>query len=67
VHLRRTLEINPQNGEAYRNLGVALSLQGKLDEAIEEVREALRIRPDSVEVQKTLTVLLKSKERRNLR
>ena len=28
-HLRRALDINPQNAEAHRNLGVALALQGR--------------------------------------
>ena len=34
---------------AHHNLGVALKDQGKLDEAIAEYREAIRLKPDYAE------------------
>jgi len=46
----------------HRNLGLALSLQGTTDEAIEELQEALRIQPDSVEAQQTLAAALTARD-----
>ncbi|HVS35666.1 MAG TPA: protein kinase [Gemmataceae bacterium] len=38
-------DLNPQAADTHRRLGVSLKQQGKLDEAIVEFREALRIDP----------------------
>ena len=63
LHLRRAAVISPQNADVHRNLGLALSLQGRTDEAIEELQEALRIQPDSVDAQKTLAEALSGRDR----
>ena len=42
------MEINPNFELAYLNLGVALSRQGKIDEAIRSYTRALQLKPDYV-------------------
>jgi Flp pilus assembly protein TadD len=58
AHLQRVVELSPRNSEAHRNLSVAYGLQGKLDQAIVEAREALRIQPDSAAARQQLDRLL---------
>jgi Flp pilus assembly protein TadD len=58
AHLRRAIDINPQNAEAHRSLAVALGLEGRVDAAIEEAREAVRIQPGSPAAQQELALLL---------
>jgi tetratricopeptide (TPR) repeat protein len=52
------VELTPRNSEAHRNLSVAYGLQGKLDQAIAEAREALRIQPESAAARQQLDRLL---------
>jgi len=59
--LRRAVDLAPQNAEAHRNLGVALAMLGKLDEGIAEVREAVKIQPESPSAQSSLADLLRAK------
>src|SRR5262249_20799582 len=44
---REALRLKPDDFTIHTNLGNALKLQGKLDEAIAECRTALRIKPDN--------------------
>jgi tetratricopeptide (TPR) repeat protein len=47
---RRAIELDPDNDDAHRLLGLrVLMLQRRMDEAIAELRQAVRIRPDSFE------------------
>jgi tetratricopeptide (TPR) repeat protein len=57
-HLTRVIDINPRSADAYRNLAIALSLQGRLDEAIAHDRAALRLQPDSTATRQHLQALL---------
>jgi Flp pilus assembly protein TadD len=61
-HLRRVLEINPQNGDAHRNLAVALGLQGRIDEAVRHARSAVRIQPQSTAAREHLGRLLAARD-----
>ena len=45
AHYQRALELDPQNADAHNNLGNILRRQGRLPEAIECYRRALKIRP----------------------
>jgi len=47
-HFSKAVEINPNFELAYLNLGVALSRQGKIDEAIRSYTRALQLKPDYV-------------------
>jgi Flp pilus assembly protein TadD len=46
THFQKALQIDPEQPAVHTNLGLALVLQGKSDEAIRHYEEALRIRPD---------------------
>ena len=46
LHLRETLRITPGDAAAYYRLGSALAGQGKIEEAAQELRQALRLRPN---------------------
>ena len=49
---KRTVESNPESGMAHYNYGlVLLKLPGHLTEAMEEMEEALRLRPDDLKLQ----------------
>ena len=42
----KALKGNPDSAEAHNNFGIALFRLGKLEEAIAQFQEALRIKPD---------------------
>ena len=44
------IRVDPDNDAAYNNLGLALAAQGKVEEAIAALREAIRLKPDSADV-----------------
>jgi superkiller protein 3 len=46
AEFRAAIRLKPDYAVAYQNLGVALSGQGKWDEAIAACREAIRLKPD---------------------
>ena len=43
---REAIRLKPDDAAAHSNLGIALTSQGKLDEAIAAYREAIRLKPD---------------------
>jgi tetratricopeptide (TPR) repeat protein len=45
-HLREAVKLAPRYGDAHNNLGIALLLQGKRDEAAAQFQRALEIDPD---------------------
>ena len=47
----------PDSAEAHNNLGIALASQGKLDEAIDQLQQALRLQPAFVDAQRNLAKL----------
>ena len=55
---QHTLECTSENKIAHYNFGFFLAHQNRLDEAIEQYREAVRISPDYVEAQLNLGVAL---------
>jgi tetratricopeptide (TPR) repeat protein len=55
----------PNNPRARYNLGVALDVQGKLDEALAQYAEAVRLRPSYAEAQSNLGLALYKKGRLN--
>jgi tetratricopeptide (TPR) repeat protein len=54
---RQGLQYKPDDAEAHYGLGSALSVQHKRAEAVAELREALRIRPNYPEAQQLLRQL----------
>jgi tetratricopeptide (TPR) repeat protein len=48
------LAVNPRNGLAHLNLGIALTDRGELDRAIAHLEESQRIRPGQAEVENAL-------------
>ena len=44
-HFTRSTALRPDLGETHNNLGTALSSKGRMDEAIEQFREACRVTP----------------------
>src|SRR5262245_12799040 len=54
----RALEVSPDNYMAHFGLGLTLSNEGKIDEAIGEYRTALRLRPDDARTHGNLALLL---------
>jgi len=55
---RKALELNPKNTEALRNLGAALTKQGRAAEAVEPYRAALKLDPELFEAHFALGMLL---------
>ena len=60
---RDTIAKNPSSWLAHNNLGSALCLQGKMDEAILHFSEALRIKPDYEKAHNNLALALEDKGR----
>ena len=46
---------------AHSNLGVALDEKGQIDEAIHQLQEALRLKPDDADARRNLDVALATK------
>jgi tetratricopeptide (TPR) repeat protein len=59
-HLRRSVELDPRDGEARYHLATVLLESRQYDDAIEEFRAALRLMPDSAEARNNLGVSLAS-------
>jgi len=53
----------PHYAEARNNLGIALGMSGRLDEAINQFREALRVKPDFADARRNLEMALASRRR----
>lgn len=51
---RHSLAVTENNARAHQYLGVALAMQGKLDEAMAELTEARRLRPNDVRIMNDL-------------
>jgi Flp pilus assembly protein TadD len=52
------VELQPEFVQARNNLGILLARSGRLDEAIEQFRQALEIEPGSAEVRRNLDIAL---------
>ena len=50
--------MSPEYANAHYRLGIALRFQGKLDAAIAEYREAVRLKPEYAEAHNNLGVTL---------
>jgi Flp pilus assembly protein TadD len=59
----KILLLDPNNATAHNDFGVALSRLGKLDEAIEHFKEALKIRPDYKLAKTNLDIILAEKQK----
>jgi len=55
---RLIAEAVPRSAQAHNNLGGSLLVQGRIDEAIEQLQEALRLDPDHAEAHSNLGVAL---------
>ncbi|MBI3491515.1 MAG: tetratricopeptide repeat protein [Acidobacteria bacterium] len=58
THFRRSLELNPVSPSTHYNLGYALSVRGKQEDAAAEFREALRLDPDYAQAHNNLGAVL---------
>ena len=50
----KVLQVDPGNGAAHNNLGVALEKEGKMEAAVEEYRKAVKALPGNTHAQKNL-------------
>ena len=53
------LAIDPTYADAHNNFGSFLARRGQLDKAIEQFREAIRLRPNFPEAQQNLEIAMK--------
>ena len=49
--------MNPNSADAHNNLGAALAQMGRISEAIEELKAALRFNPNYLDARNNLTKL----------
>jgi tetratricopeptide (TPR) repeat protein len=45
-HYQKALDINPAYADAHLNMGIALGMAGRIDEAMAHGRSALALRPE---------------------
>jgi len=55
---RRAVDVDPRSGIARANLGAALSAHGRTEEAMAELREAIRLRPGYPDAHLSLGLML---------
>lgn len=60
IHLKKSLQIMPDNSMAHANLGVALFRQDKTEEAIRHCEKSLHYKPDSPDMLNNLGTVLSS-------
>ncbi|HEY1269613.1 MAG TPA: tetratricopeptide repeat protein, partial [Candidatus Binatia bacterium] len=65
VHYRQAIALNPDFALAYANLGDALLIQGKSDEAVVQLQKALEIDPHLNAARQSLDNALNAQQRRN--
>jgi Flp pilus assembly protein TadD len=53
-HARKAVEFLPDNGQAHLNLGLALSMAGRIDQAIAAFERAVQLMPDDPQARKCL-------------
>jgi Flp pilus assembly protein TadD len=58
TYLQRAVQLNPDSAESYGKLGVALSEEGRAEDAIYCYRESLRLKPDQVPAGNNLAWIL---------
>ena len=58
---QRVIAIQPNNADAYNNMGNVLKDQGKLEEAIESYQHALTLKPDHADAYNNMGTALKNK------
>jgi Tfp pilus assembly protein PilF len=64
--LAKNIQLNPGDSAAHANMGVVLvGTPGRLDDGIAELREALRINPNSESVKRSLDAALQAKSKGN--
>ena len=63
VALRETIRLKPDLANAHSNLGVALTKQGKFEEAVAEFREAIRLKPAHAAAHVNLGNALREREK----
>ena len=54
------IKLKPDFAEAYSNLGIALVIEGKNEEAISHYKMAIKLKPDYATAQKNLETALRS-------
>ena len=52
------LKVSPDNARAHNNMGIALRLQGRLDEAMSHYRRSIQLAPDYADVHNNIGALL---------
>ena len=57
--LQQAIKLNPKNGDAYGNLGLAYTEMGKNDEALTSLNTALTLDPDNSNALKYRAALFK--------
>ncbi len=55
---RQVIKIDPNNAEAYYNLGIALGQQRKLEEAVANFQQVIKLNPNNAEAYTNLGILL---------
>ncbi|MGJ5634450.1 tetratricopeptide repeat protein [Nostoc sp. CALU 1950] len=58
TQLRKAIKLNPNDADAYNNLGVVLSKQNKLEEAETQLRKAIELNPNFADAYNNLGVVL---------
>jgi tetratricopeptide (TPR) repeat protein len=61
---RASLQQAPESAQTHNNLGIALGIQGRLDDAIKHFEEALRIQPGFADAERNLATAREARDRR---
>ena len=55
--------MNPKDGYAYYNLGYVLIIQGRIEEAMPYIKEAMRSNPNDQKMMENLNAVLRMKRK----
>ena len=57
--------MTPNSADAHNNLGAALAQMGRISEAIEQLKAALRINPNNIDARNNLTKVRSAAEKQS--
>ena len=58
---KKSIMLNPNDGDTYFNMGIALRDQGKLEESIDAYKKAISLKPDYAEAYSNMAVAFRKK------
>ena len=61
--IKKQYSLNPNDGDTYFNMGIALKNQGKLEEAIDAYKKSISLKPNYAKAYNNMGIVLKDQDK----